>query len=77
MSNRAIWHKLGGVQYLAVIKNGRVIDIACSRCSSLALPLGESTYSCTAPTEVRVQDLALYTHWPRHTQEFWDLLNET
>jgi hypothetical protein len=28
-------------------------------------------------TKVRVQDLALYTHWPVHTKEFWDLLNET
>jgi hypothetical protein len=27
--------------------------------------------------EVRARDLVLYTHWPVHTKEFWDLLNET
>jgi hypothetical protein len=26
--------------------------------------------------EIQSKDLALYTHWPVHTQEFWDLLNE-
>jgi hypothetical protein len=28
-------------------------------------------------TEVQAKDLALYTHWPVHTKEFWELLNET
>jgi hypothetical protein len=27
-------------------------------------------------TKSRARDLALYTHWPVHTKEFWDLLNE-
>jgi hypothetical protein len=27
--------------------------------------------------EIQAKDLALYTHWPVHTKEFWDLLNET
>jgi len=25
--------------------------------------------------EIQVKDLALYTHWPVHTKEFWDLLD--
>jgi hypothetical protein len=28
-------------------------------------------------TEVQAKDLALYTHWPVHTKEFWDPLNDT
>ncbi len=24
--------------------------------------------------EIQVKDLALYTHWPQHTKEFWKLL---
>jgi hypothetical protein len=27
--------------------------------------------------EIQAKDLALYTHWPVHTKEFWDLLDET
>jgi hypothetical protein len=76
-----------GASYLAVIKNGYIVDIACSdknyesagmyseeSCVSkrdLFIEFGETV------TKIQFKDLALYTHWPRHTKEFWDLLNET
>ena len=97
-----IWYNLGGVDFLSVIKNGLVIDIACS-ISGYPLTRRSRSFACTGtgqarapgqglvtcalacpwarpcprPTKVRVKDLALYTHWPQHTKEFWDLLNET
>jgi hypothetical protein len=71
-----------GASYLAVIKNGYIV--ACSSkhydlyskesCVSkrdLFIEFGETA------TKIQFKDLALYTHWPRHTKEFWDLLNET
>ena len=73
-----VLYNQGGVDFLATIKNGLVTDIACSKVQSLDLALGDSTFSCPAArTKVKVKDLALYTHWPQHTKEFWDLLNET
>jgi len=82
---RTIW----GVEYLAIIKSGyvispysRVIDIACSEKDS-AKGWRELFSEKTrigrvqeTATKIQVQDLALYTHWPIHTKEFWDLLDE-
>jgi len=74
--------------FIAIRKNGLVTDIACSEKNSGMF----STYFQPNPKldpfskkngwgkfnwEIQPKDLALYTHWPRHTQEFWDLLNET
>ena len=92
-------YRVQGVDFLAVIKNGLVIDIACSSKWKLFVPPdfvlvkgqprepgGASMFSkktrFTAPStpswmSTPVKDLALYTHWPVHTKEFWDLLNET
>jgi hypothetical protein len=71
------------LSYLAVIKNGYIVDIACS--SKYAGMFSEkdqalkNTYVSLEWTKVKAKakDLALYTHWPVHTKEFWDLLNET
>jgi len=71
------------VSYLAIEKNEFVTDIACSN-KIAALFSGRSWMTRYFPRkgwrnifEVQAQDLALYTHWPVHTKEFWDLLNET
>jgi hypothetical protein len=69
-----------GVNFLAIIKKGYGIDIACSEKGTgmfsekdlVTIP----SYA-TKWTKVRAKSLALYTHWPIHTKEFWDLLNET
>ena len=95
-----------GIDFLAIIKNGYVIDIACSGIRPVREPgcanhwegsmysekdrreyiqassLGSITLTKRknikkAQVKVRARDLALYTHWPQHTKEFWDLLNET
>ena len=84
MNPEIFYCDLGHTSYLAIIKNGYVIDIACSSkhydlyskesCVSkrdLFIEFGETA------TKIQFKDLALYTHWPRHTKEFWDLLNET
>jgi hypothetical protein len=68
-----------GASFLAVIKNGYIVDIACS---SKHYDL-YSKESCIPKKDwveyikIKAKDLALYTHWPVHTKEFWDLLNET
>jgi len=64
--------------YLAIIKKGLIIDIACSKKEGFMLTRTRARAKSwtTISTKVRVQDLALYTHWPQHTKEFWDLLNE-
>ena len=70
------------ISYLAVIKNGLVIDIACSdKDGQVAMfskeddPLfSEKDFFVDNSIEVQTKDLALYTHWPIHTKEFWDLL---
>ena len=74
---------LSRVSYLAIEKNEFVTDIACSN-KIAALFSGRSWMTRYFPRkgwrnifEVQAQDLALYTHWPVHTKEFWDLLNET
>jgi hypothetical protein len=67
-----------GASFLAVIKNECVVDIACSS-KYVEMYTGESRISKKVWVEyikVRTQDLALYTHWPIHTKEFWELLNE-
>jgi hypothetical protein len=68
-----------GSSFLAVIKNGYIVDIACSskNYDGKVVFLKKILYSWVKYTKVRARDLALYTHWPVHTQEFWDLLNET
>ena len=74
-----------GVNFLAIIKKGLIVDIACSKKDSGMFSeencvLKEDFYDSTKilnSTEVQSRDLALYTHWPVHTKEFWDLLNET
>jgi len=76
-----------GVDFLAVIKNELVIDIACSDkvgTSTLGEPfLSEEILRADLQnyaeeeTEIQVKDLALYTHWPVHTKEFWDLYFES
>jgi len=80
-----VWYNLGGVDFLAIRKNGLVIDIACAeRCFHLTrrpsyffkrLPWPFASEKNILPTKVRARDLALYTHWPVHTKEFWELLN--
>ena len=70
--------------YLTIIKNGFVIDIACSKKDARMLS-EESNVKLSEDeiilnryiTKIQSKDLALYTHWPVHTKEFWDLLNET
>jgi len=72
-----------GVDFLAVIKNELVINIACSDKDG-ASTLGESFLPGEIIAEeaetfwgkplIQARDLALYTHWPVHTKEFWDLL---
>jgi len=73
-----IRYDLWGVDWLAVIKNGFVIDIACSEKGKglqlMRRPSYFISYWGIAPTKVKAKDLALYTHWPQHTKEFWDLL---
>ena len=73
--------------YLAIIKNEYVVNIACSEKGLTQFSEENSiskkdfcdftTLKHVTLTEVQVRDLALYTHWPVHTKEFWDLLNET
>ena len=75
------------VAFLAVIKNGLIIDIACSEKDAGMFSekynllkedfLNSKTFARRNIIEIQSKDLALYTHWPRHTKEFWDLLNET
>jgi hypothetical protein len=83
-----ILHYGSKVRYLALIKNGHVIDIACSHKNAGMYYEGEGptdpsmnpfskNNTWTNVTKVQTKDLALYTHWPVHTKEFWDLLNET
>jgi len=60
------------------------VNIACSDKDSEMFFENDGIYSdyfcfyksCWNIIEIETQDLALYTHWPRHTKEFWDLLNE-
>jgi hypothetical protein len=74
------YHDSFGRDNLSIIKNDFVIDIACSEKFGQGAMFSEedqiSIFYMTW-TEVRARDLALYTHWPVHTKEFWDLLNET
>jgi len=69
------------VAFLAIIKNGCVVDIACSnKCGQVVMySEKDKTFKNEfkkKTIEVRARDLVLYTHWPVHTKEFWDLLNE-
>ena len=89
MKPEIINYSLGKTNYIAIIKKGLIIDIACSKKGagmySEILPLSSvdlfnlKTHPLLGDlviTEVKARDLALYTHWPIHTKEFWDLLNE-
>jgi kynurenine formamidase len=68
---------------LKVIANGHndqyaVKVFACNSEDYLLLGIeGMFVITTVGWAKVRAQDLALYTHWPQHTKEFWDLLNET
>jgi hypothetical protein len=70
------------VKRLFIKKNGYIIDIACSKGANY--PLDKIDWnSCDTDIdskeniiEIQVKDLALYTHWPQHTKEFWDLLDK-
>ena len=84
MKPKIIYYEFLDVSYLAVIKNGFVIDIACSKKDARMLS-EESNVKLSEDevilnryiTKIQSKDLALYTHWPVHTKEFWELLNET
>jgi hypothetical protein len=84
MKPEIIYYEFLDVSYLAVIKNGFVIDIACSKKDARMLS-EESNVKLSEDevilnryiTKIQSKDLALYTHWPVHTKEFWELLNET
>jgi len=86
MKAELIRYRCLGVDFLAVIKNELVIDIACSDkvgTSTLGEPfLSEEILRADLQnyaeeeTEIQARDLALYTHWPVHTKEFWDLLDK-
>jgi beta-lactamase regulating signal transducer with metallopeptidase domain len=71
-----------GANFLAIIKNGYAIDIACSEKNPKMysekdrVTMMRLMKITEKRTKVRARDLALYTHWPIHTKEFWDLLNE-
>jgi len=81
---RTIWD----TDFLAIIKNGYVIDIACSDKDgasnfvffSKKTKMKEDFFTVKKVfhivDEIQVKDLALYTHWPVHTKEFWDLYFE-
>jgi len=63
-----------GAVYLATIKNGCIINIACSNKWGKMAMFSERAGANKKWTKVRARDLALYTHWPVHTKEFWELL---
>ena len=71
------------VNYLTIIKNGFATDIACAEknarmISESNVKLSEDeAVSNRCISKIQARDLALYTHWPVHTKEFWGLLNET
>jgi hypothetical protein len=82
MKPEIIYYSGYEIHYIAVIKNGFVIDIACSEKHGKGAMYSEKDrreyiHTKKAQVKVKAQDLALYTHWPIHTKEFWDLLNET
>ena len=84
MKPEIIYYEFLDVSYLAVIKNGLVIDIACSDKDGQASMFSKEDDRLFSENdflgfddnsiEVQTKDLALYTHWPIHTKEFWDLL---
>jgi hypothetical protein len=80
MKPKIIRFESSGADYLSIIKNGIIIDIACSDKDSAMISEEDQILKKSFNPfciKVRAKDLALYTHWPRHTKEFWDLLNET
>ena len=84
MKPEIIYYSGYKIHYIAVIKKGLIISVACSENSGPMYNESSPFLSIAAAMsvgwkliEVQVQDLALYTHWPVHTKEFWDLLNET
>jgi len=89
MKPKIFQYHFRGSDSLAVIKNGFVVDIACSEkdagmFSEENCILKKDFYAATKKhdstryiTKIKPKDLALYTYWPVHTKEFWDLLNET
>jgi hypothetical protein len=83
MKPEVISYEILGVSYLAIrINNICIINIACSEEIGFGNDLNKKRIQginifLSEEIKVRARDLALYTHWPQHTKEFWDLLNET
>jgi hypothetical protein len=82
MNPEIFYCDLGHTSYLAIIKNGYVIDIACSSkhydlYGQRRISKRDLFIEFDMVATIQAKDLALYTHWPVHTKEFWDLLNET
>ena len=78
MKPKIYQYGFGGLSYLAIIKNECFIDIACS--ANAGIMFGKININVLSEKEkikTQAKDLAVYTHWPVHTKEFWDLLNET
>jgi len=62
MKPKIYQYGFGGLSYLAGIMFGKI---------------NINVLSEKEKIKTQAKDLALYTHWPVHTKEFWDLLNET
>jgi hypothetical protein len=89
-----IFYSESEIEYIAIIEDGFITDIACSSKDSVMwdkVSIRQNDFMIDQPPppfpfqinidsyskKLQAQDLALYTHWPVHTKEFWDLLNET
>ena len=80
MKPKIIRFESSGADYLSIIKNGIIIDIACSEKNARMLSeennvkLSEDDIVLNSYIiKVQLKDLALYTHWPQHAKEFWNL----
>ena len=77
-----IFYSESEIEYIAIIEDGFITDIACSSKDSVMwdkVSIRQNDFMIDIDSyskKLQAQDLALYTHWPRHTKEFWDLLNE-
>jgi hypothetical protein len=78
-----IFYSESEIEYIAIIEDGFITDIACSSKDSVMwdkVSIRQNDFMIDIDSyskKLQAQDLALYTHWPVHTKEFWDLLNET
>ena len=78
-----IFYSESEIEYIAIIEDGFITDIACSSKDSVMwdkVSIRQNDFMIDIDSyskKLQAQDLALYTHWPIHTKEFWDLLNET